>query len=85
MRTSLFNFSSQTASNDDVEAQSTDISVIGGSKSAVNSKSCFSYRFCSRFCRASVVISERISLSVVRGKNQSERMNITQGTNKNSK
>ena len=61
MRTSLFNFSSQTASNDDVEAQSTDISVIGGSKSAVNSKSCFSYRFCSRFFRASVAILERIS------------------------
>ena len=61
MRTSLFNFSSQTASNDDVEAQSTDISVIGGSKSAVNSKSCFSYRFCARFSRASVVILERIS------------------------
>ena len=55
MRTSLFNFSSQTASNDDVEAQSTDISVIGGSKSAVNSK------FGSRFSRASVVILERIS------------------------
>lgn len=61
MRTSLFNFSSQTASNDDVEAQSTDISVIGGSKSAVNSKSCFSYLFGSRLFRASVVILERIS------------------------